>query len=348
MLQGVRNHLSTLLGRRTSFPAPAFRSDGPQPRSLRERLGAWHADAEERYGRLFLGGQPLLASRKERDLFDSLSACGLLERVGPSVYRPCVRLFPLYGHFIATDALTHRDPDQVFSLMFEQVYLVRNMDVQPEDAVLELCLGSGVNSIFAADRASSVTGVDINPRALEFARFNQALNGCETPVDLVEGSLFEPVRGSLYDLILVNPPFELVPQEETWFLHSDGGEDGLDVIRTILREAPAHLAPDGRFEIITWSPGSAQGPLLVDLMREAFPRHRQHVHILDVGPIDAHLGPFKECAGYEAWRERLAQQGLSDVYFLFVRSEPAATPGVEITHPEAEVAACDTISDPWA
>jgi tRNA1(Val) A37 N6-methylase TrmN6 len=348
MLQGVRKHLAALVGRRTNHPAPAFPADGPTGAELRDRLRHWHAEAEERYPRLFLHGQPLLATRKERALFEDLSSVGLLRKLGPSIYQPLVRLFPLYGRFLATDALTHREPDQVFSLMFEQVYLVRNMGVEPGDDVLELCLGSGVNSLFAADVARSVTGVDINPRALAFARFNEELNGAAAPIAFLEGSLFEPVEGTRFDLILVNPPFELVPEGATWFLHSDGGEDGLDVIRTILAEAPRHLKEEGRFEMITWSPGSEQGPLLVDLMREAFPRHRIYVHVLDVGPIDNHLVPFRASPLYADWRARLAAAHLTEVSFLFVRAVPSSTPGVELTYPDTEVAACDALSDPWA
>lgn len=347
MLQGVRKHIETLIGRRTDHRAPAFKDAAAAP-ALGRLLKQWHADAGERYARLFLHAKPLLVARRERELFDALQGHGLVERLGPSIFQPCVRLFPLYGRFIATDLLSRREPDQVFSLMFEQVYLVRNMDVQPDDDVLELCLGSGVNSLFAADTARSVTAVDLNPRALAFAQFNELLNAGDVELDLKQGSLFEPIDdGTAFDVILVNPPFELVPKEETWFLHSDGGEDGLDVVRNILAEAPSYLQPGGRFQIITWSPGTASGPVLVDLMREAFPRHRLHVHILDVAPLDQHLGPFRKSPHYDAWRARLAQRGLTDVYFLFVHAAPASTAGVEVTNPESEVAACDAISDPW-
>ena len=346
MLQSVRKHLATLVGRRTAHAAPTM-PEGVDAHAVREALARFHEDAQARYARVFLQGQPLLATRQERPLFEQLAACAIVERLGPSIYQPCVRLFPLYGKFVATDLLSHREPDQVFSLMFEQVYLVRNMDVRPDDHVLELCLGSGVNSLFAAETAASVTGVDINPRALSFAVWNAWLNEPAGPFQAHEGSLFTPVEDQGFDLIVVNPPFELVPEGEQWFLHSDGGEDGLDVIRTILEETPPHLNEGGRFEIITWSPGTEAGPLLVDLLREAFPRHRLHVHVLDVGPVEAHLEPFRKAPGYDAYVDRLHAQGLTDVYFLFARAEPAATPGVEITHPEAEVAACDALADPW-
>ncbi len=347
MLQSARRRIDLLLGRRTEFAPP----QPPPPadaQALRDDLERWLAGTPERYGRTFLHAKPLFVTRPERGLFARLENYGLVERLGPSIYQPRVRLFPLYGRFIATDLLTHGTPDQVFSLMFEQVYLVRNMDVQAGDRVLELCLGSGVNSLFAADAAAAVTGVDINERALAFARFNEALAPAVVPIEQVHGSLYEPLEGErTFDLILVNPPFELVPEDETWFLHSDGGEDGLDVVRRLLATTPGRLAPGGRFEIITWSPGSPDGPLLVDLMREGLPGMRLTVHVLDVQPIDAHLETFKDRPGFDAFRARLSAQQLDEVYFLFVHAAPTATPGVEVVTPEAEVQACRALAGAW-
>jgi hypothetical protein len=347
MLEGARRRIDLLLGRRTAF-APPQAPECAQADALRTDLARWTAQAPARYRRVFLAGKPLFVTRAERELFGRLAALGVVEPLGPSVYQPCVRLFPLYGRFLATDLLTHDAPDQVFSLMFEQVYFVRNMGVEPGDRVLELCLGSGVNSLFAADAAAQVTGVDINARALAFARFNEALAPAPVPVERIEGSLFAPLTGRTFDLILVNPPFELVPAGETWFLHSDGGEDGLDVVRAILADVPAHLAPGGRFEIITWSPTSKEGPLLVDLMRAALPGMRLTVHVLDVQPMAAHIETFRASPAFDAFDARLAARGLHEVQFLFVHAEPASTPGVEIIAPEAEVETCRSLAAAWA
>jgi hypothetical protein len=286
--------------------------------------------------------------RAERELFARLAACGLVERQAPSLYRPCVRLFRLRDRFLATDLASHDGADQVFSLMLEQAYVVRNMDVRPADDVLELGLGSGVNALFAADVARSVTGVDVNPRALAFASFNEALNPAPRPLDCREGSLFEPLEpGRTFDVVLANPPFELVPREEPWYLHSDGGEDGLDVVRSILRDLPGRLAPKGRFQMITWSPGTPRGPLLLDLLVEALPGARLSVHALGAQPLDDHLRTFSSSPHYGPWREQLRARDLCDLHFLFVHAEPADEPGVEVVTPEAEIAACAAIADGW-
>lgn len=218
----------------------------------------------------------------------------------------------------------------------------------PGAAVLELCTGSGALSLFAAATARRVTAVDITPRALAFARFNLALNACTTPVTLLEGSLFTPLEtGQRFDHVLVNPPFEPVPPDTEFFLHSSAGEDGLDVIRDVLAELPEHLTPAGRLSMVTWSPGTQDGPLLVDLAREALPDYWLRLDILESGPIAPVLERFEDAEGYAAWRERLAARGLDTLYFVFLEAGPSDTPSLEIRHPADEVAACHAIAGEW-
>ena len=347
MLENARRRLDLLIGRRTDFEPPRPPTPDEAP-SLREALAAWHAQAEARYARIFLFGKPLFLKRGERELFARLAKHGLVESLGAQVVQPCVRLFPLYGRFIATDLLTREEEDQVFSLMFEQVYFVRNFDVRPKDRVLELCLGSGVNSLFAADVAAEVSAVDVSPRALAFTRFNESLCPAARPLNTHVGSLFEPLAADArFDTILINPPFELVPEGETWFLHSHGGEDGLDVMRAMLKDTPARLTEAGRLQVITWTPAIEGVPTLVDAVREALPSHRVSVHLLDEAPIDAHLDPFKASEHFPAFRERLRERGLDTVQFVYLHTAPSAAPGVEVTRPTAEVADCHAISDAW-
>jgi len=347
MRRGAQRRIDFLLGRRTAFPPPTP-PDRAAADTLLQGLHAWRAGAPARYARTFLAGKPIFVTRPERKLFTRLADCQLVETLGPSIYQPCVRLFPLYGRFLATDLLTHESEDQVFSLMFEQVYLVRNMGVRPGDRVLEVCLGSGVNSLFAADVAADVTGIDVSERALAFARFNETLGPPPHALEMLHGSLCEPLAPDrTFDLILVNPPFELVPQGTSWYLHSDGGEDGLDVVRALLAQVPKHLAPKGRFEIITWSPVTPHGPLLVDLLREALPGMRLLVHELGVQPIDTHIETFRDSPGFDDFRARLAARELDRVAFLFIHAAPSSVPGVEVVTPTQEIATCRDLAAPW-
>lgn len=117
--------------------------------------------------------------------------------------------------------------------------------------VLDLCTGSGCLAILACDvfPHASVDAVDISEAALEVARINVVEHDLQRRIKLLKGDLFAPVGDAVYDIILSNPPYvttraaAALPAE---FAHEprlalDGGVDGLDVVRRILAEAPAHL-----------------------------------------------------------------------------------------------------------
>ncbi|HEY4214668.1 MAG TPA: 50S ribosomal protein L3 N(5)-glutamine methyltransferase [Steroidobacteraceae bacterium] len=121
--------------------------------------------------------------------------------------------------------------------------------------VLDLCTGSACIAIIAAMtfRNARVDAVELSPQAFEVARANIAARPEKDRIRLLAGSLFEPVAGERYDLIVTNPPYvaaaamATLPEE---YRHEPrmalaGGEDGLDIVRTILQEAPSHLVPGG-------------------------------------------------------------------------------------------------------
>ena len=120
-------------------------------------------------------------------------------------------------------------------------------------AVLDLCCGSGCLGLTVKRRRpdARVTLADLSPDALQVARMNAST--LETDVEFLQGDLFSPLL-TRYDLILSNPPYipsgqcsslqEEVLREPPMAL--DGGSDGLDFYRRIVREAPAYLFPGGR------------------------------------------------------------------------------------------------------
>ncbi|WP_018387023.1 50S ribosomal protein L3 N(5)-glutamine methyltransferase [Ancylobacter sp. FA202] len=128
---------------------------------------------------------------------------------------------------------------------------------QPESVgrVLDLCTGSGCLAILAAMTFpnAQVDGVDLSPDALALATENVAEHELAERVRLIEGDLFGPLAGEVYDLIITNPPYvdedamAALPAE---YRHEPslafaGGPDGLDIVRRILAEAPAYLTPGG-------------------------------------------------------------------------------------------------------
>ncbi|MDB5571235.1 MAG: SAM-dependent methyltransferase [Hyphomicrobiales bacterium] len=128
-------------------------------------------------------------------------------------------------------------------------------DPDAVESVLDLCAGSGALAILAARvfPYAQIDAVELSHDAADVARRNIAESGAAERLHLLEGDLFAPVKGRRYDLIVTNPPYvdaqamaELPPEyahEPAMALGS--GEDGLDIVRRILREAADHLTPTG-------------------------------------------------------------------------------------------------------
>lgn len=128
-------------------------------------------------------------------------------------------------------------------------------DPEAVGSVLDLCTGSGCLAILAqgAFPNARVTGSDISRDALEVAKINRRDYGMEETLELVQGNLFENLGGRRFDLILSNPPYvttasmEALPGE---YRHEPelalaAGEDGMDVVEHIVREAADHLTEHG-------------------------------------------------------------------------------------------------------
>ena len=119
---------------------------------------------------------------------------------------------------------------------------------------LDLCTGSGCLAILLALAfpAAAVDATDLSPEALEVARRNVNDYGLQDRVRLHQCDVYgkSDIR---YDVIVANPPYvdanamAALPAEYRAepSMALSGGEDGLDIIRRIIDEAPAHLTPDG-------------------------------------------------------------------------------------------------------
>lgn len=121
--------------------------------------------------------------------------------------------------------------------------------------VLDLCTGSGCIGIAAAVYLpdADVDLVDISASALDVARRNVARHEVADRVRVLNSDLFSALSSDRYDVIVSNPPYVSIPEYEDLppeyrrepELGLLAGEDGLDIVLRILREAGRHLTDQG-------------------------------------------------------------------------------------------------------
>ncbi len=126
---------------------------------------------------------------------------------------------------------------------------------QPVKRAVDVCTGSGCLAVLLAHQfpGAKVDAIELSPDALAVARFNVASHGLTKRVKLFHSDVFDAVPRARYDLIVSNPPY--VPTRELRGLPAefkqeppmalDGGRDGLDIIRKLLRQARDRLQPHG-------------------------------------------------------------------------------------------------------
>ena len=119
--------------------------------------------------------------------------------------------------------------------------------------ILDLCTGSGSIGISIAKNINNceVTLSDISIKALDVAKKNCSNLGKEE-IKIIESDLFNNIKET-FDIIVSNPPYIKKDVIKTLskevqnepHLALDGGEDGLEIYKRIIKEAYKFLNKDG-------------------------------------------------------------------------------------------------------
>lgn len=160
----------------------------------------------------------------------------------------------LQGHKFIADKRVIVPRSPISELLSEQL---NPWVVDPENTadILDMCTGSGCLAILAALAFPNATvdAVDISDYAIRLANVNVAMYSLEHQVNVIQSDLFEALGHKQYDFIICNPPYvnstsmKALPIEyqNEPELALDGGEDGMELIRRILKLSPSHLKDDG-------------------------------------------------------------------------------------------------------
>lgn len=152
---------------------------------------------------------------------------------------------------VNSDVLIPR-PDT--EILVETIIDLDRAGALPQGAILDIGTGSGAVSVTLAHqlREREVVATDISADALAVARRNAERHGVADRIEFIEGDLTADLC-SPFAAIVSNPPY--VPERERELLSAEvrheptvaifSGEDGLDLIRRIVKQVPPLIMPNG-------------------------------------------------------------------------------------------------------
>ena len=198
---------------------------------------------------------------------NDLLQCGLVQEAEGG-FRSPVLVSPYKGFLLAADRLTElesgENPEAVLMVNRTTWRLGQFMLHEPVSTTLDLGAGCGALALLASRHSKEVVATDLNPRAVQFARFNAALNGVDN-VECITGDAWQPVAGKRFDRIVSNPPFFLSPSSRSLFCDNPFELD--EFCRRLVREAGNYLEPNGVYQMVfEWA--EIEGEPWKDRLRE--------------------------------------------------------------------------------
>lgn len=197
----------------------------------------------------------------DREIYASEEVCELTEsfvqrrlRGEPMPY--ILGQWDFYGMALTVtpDVLIPRDDTVVVT----ELAIKKAMYLEQNPRILDLCTGSGCIGLAIARRVKDarVTLGDVSAAALRVARRNVSQLKLTGRVNCVAMDALKPAQEFLgtYDLIVSNPPYVTTQEMETLdpsvrdfepHLALDGGADGLNFYRAIIKNYSSALAPRG-------------------------------------------------------------------------------------------------------
>ena len=177
--------------------------------------------------------------------------------------------------YINRNVLIPRQDTEVLIDAAKECLIGKKMDAR----IMDLCCGSGCITVALGKQlpAARFIAVDKSRAALDVARRNIAEKGLSNRAVCMQGDALAkaPMGMGNFDMIICNPPYIKTSEIDTLdtevkdyepFDALDGGKDGLDFYRSIIKNWRNLLSPDG---IIIFETGEDQAPDVSELLTMA-------------------------------------------------------------------------------
>lgn len=190
-----------------------------------------------------------VSNKKEKEYFANIDK---IKNGVPLQYITNNQIFMGLDFYVDENVLI---PQPDTEILVEETIKIINQIKQTKNKIkiLDLCTGSGAIAICLAKYCNmvEVTATDISKEALEIAQKNANINNVN--IKFIQSDLFENIEKNQFDIIISNPPYietEIINtlskevQNEP-HIALDGGKDGLEFYKKILKKAPDYLNNNG-------------------------------------------------------------------------------------------------------
>jgi release factor glutamine methyltransferase len=187
-----------------------------------------------------------------------------------------------FGFYVNPSVLIPRPETEI---MVEQALEIGRKYEHP--VIVDVGCGSGAVAVTLAEHLpqSKIIALDISKSALDLARKNAGRYNCEN-IEFIESNLLNGVADRRFDVICANLPYVPTPEASSNMfepqLALDGGPDGLDVIRRLVRQIAS------RADIPDWlllEFGTGQTTLIKSILEEHLPGSQTEI-FSDLIPLD--------------------------------------------------------------
>jgi len=205
------------------------------------------------------------------DEIESLLESKVIIKKGRRSFQSSMMIFPYDKFFFASDFYSTSlysnkqkiEYDEVNSVAQSSIDLWMSLPKKKVGSVLDIGTGCGVLSILISQYCTQCIGVDINPRAIMYAKINAKFNNI-TNVYFIQSDLFKSIKERAFDLILSNPPYQ-IPFSNKMF--RDAKQIGTSILSRIVKNIPLYLKNNGSAFIITEYASSANRLLKSELQK---------------------------------------------------------------------------------
>lgn len=178
--------------------------------------------------------------------------------------------------YVSPDVLIPRPETE---LLVEQIIL-QAQKLHHSKIMLDIGTGSGCIAIACAKYIPDlhIIATDIHPASLSIARKNAQYHQVKNKIEFYQGDLFSALSDKIhlayFDFIVSNPPYIPAPQIHELsidiqnyepFIALSGGQNGLDIIKKIISQAPYYLNKNGFLLLeIAYNQAKSVGELLLN------------------------------------------------------------------------------------